>query len=85
MGEDPIAHKKRRDIISLDMLADIYFTDKAYENKNNDRSRGVYNLHIHPLFGKRDIFGISKKDILDFCNSYIDKRALRLLTARYNS
>lgn len=91
LGEDPIAHKKRRAIVSLDMLAGIYFTDKAYENKNNDRSRGVYNLHIQPLFGKRDIFGISKKDILDFRNNYIDKRApktingyVQLLTAIIN-
>jgi len=91
LGEDPIAHKKKRAIVSLDMLAEIYFTDKAYENKNNDRSRGVYNLHIQPLFGKRDIFGITKKDVLDFRNSYIDKRApktingyVQLLTAIIN-
>ena len=91
LGEDPLAHKKRRAIVSLDMLAEIYFTDKAYENKNNDRSRGVYNLHMRALFGKRDIFGITKKDILDFRNSYIDKRApktingyVQLLTAIIN-
>jgi len=91
LGEDPIAHKKRKEIVSLDMLADIYFEDKAYENKNNDRSRGVYNLHIQPLFGHKDIFDISKKDVLDFRNSYIDHRApktingyVQLLTAIIN-
>ena len=73
------------------MLADIYFEDKAYENKNNDRSRGVYNLHIQPLFGHKDIFDITKKDVLDFRNSYIDHRApktingyVQLLTAIIN-
>lgn len=91
LGEDPQAHKKRREIVSLDMLADIYFKDKAYENKSNDEFRRKYNLHIKPIFGKKDIFSITKKDVLDFRNSYIDKRApktinglVQLLTAIIN-
>ena len=91
LGEDPLTHKKQKKIVSLDMLANIYFEDKAYENKNNEKSRGIYNLHIKPIFGKRDVFGITKKDVLDFRNSYIDKRApktinglVQLLTAIIN-
>lgn len=61
LGEDPIAHKKRKEILSLDMLADIYFEDKAYENKNNDRSRGVYNLHIQISLGKEIFLELVKR------------------------
>lgn len=91
LGEDPLAHKKRKEIITLDTLALVYFEDKAYENKSNFKSRQKYTLHIQPVFGKRNIFEITKKDVLNFRNSYIKKKApktingiVQLLTAIIN-
>lgn len=91
LGEDPLAHKKRREIVTLDMLASVYFEDKAYENKSNEKFRQKYILHIQPIFGKRGIFSITKNDVLNFRNSYIKKNApktingiVQLLTAIIN-
>lgn len=91
LGEDPLAHKKRREVITLDKLAAIYFEDKAYENKSNLKFRQKYILHIQPVFGKRNIFEITKNDVLNFRNSYINKNApktingiVQLLTAIIN-
>ena len=64
LGEDPLAHKKKKNQIVLDDLANIYFEDKADENKTNDRQRGKYNLHIQPILGTKNIQTISKDDVI---------------------
>jgi len=91
LGEDPLAHKKRREKVTLDALAEHYFTDKEYENKSNRRSFQKYQLHIQPVFGNRHIFDIEKQDVLNFRNSFIKKKApktingiIQLLTAIIN-
>jgi len=73
------------------MIAEIYFSDKAYENKSNHRALQRYKRHIEPIFGKRDIFNIAKNEILNFRNSFIDTHApktingiIQLLTAIVN-
>ena len=91
LGVDPLAHKKRKNITTLDMIADVYFTDKAFENKSNDKFKQKYNLHIKPIFGSKNIFEINKNDVLKFRNSYIGNRApktingiIQLLTSIIN-
>ena len=63
-GEDPLAHKKKRKITTIDMLAHSYFEDKADENKTNIRQKGKYDLHIKPLLGEADILSLSKEEIV---------------------
>ena len=91
LGEDPLAHKKKRVKVTLDTLAEHYFTDKEYENKSNHRSYQKYKLHIQPVFGNKHLFSIDKQDILNFRNSFIKKKApktingiIQLLTAIIN-
>ncbi len=92
-GDDtPIVKHKRKKIITLDDLADVYFADKEYENSSNKFQRGKYNLHIKPIFGDVEVFMISREDILKFRNNLIDKSKapksingiIQLLTAIIN-
>ena len=68
-GVDPLAHKKKKKITTLDNIATVYFNDKADENKTNDRQKGKYELHIKPLFGSKDINAITKDDVQKFQKS----------------
>ena len=77
-GELPPQIEKRlkRKVVTLNSLAEKYFTDKS-ENKTNDQLRGKYNLHIGkvqdkngdlPLtsgspLGNKDVTAITKQDI----------------------
>ncbi|UFH60480.1 tyrosine-type recombinase/integrase [Sulfurovum mangrovi] len=62
-GVDPQEHRKKKHITTLDNLADVYFKDKAHENKANTKQEGRYNLHIKPSLGSKDINSITKADI----------------------
>lgn len=87
----PVVKHKKKEVTKLDQLAEVYFSEKAHENKTNDRQRGRYNLHIKPVFGSEDVFAISRENILSFRNDLSAKRApktvngiMQLLTAIIN-
>lgn len=63
-GIDPLAHKKKQHVTTLDNVAAVYFDDKADENKTNDRQKGKYELHIKPVLGSRDITAVTKDDVI---------------------
>ncbi len=63
-GIDPLEHKKKRNTVTLDDVANVYFDDKAGINKTNDRQKGKYELHIKPVLGKKDIHTITKDNVL---------------------
>ena len=71
----PIVRHKRKNITTVDELADIYFADKATENKENHRQQGKYNLHIKPVLGQSDVKTLSRDDILSFRNELNTRRA----------
>ena len=72
-GDDmPVVKHKRKNIVTLNDLADVYFTDKEYENSSNRRQQGKYNLHIQPVFGHTDVATISKSDIIKFRNNLLE-------------
>jgi len=71
-GDDiPIVKYKRKKATTLGDLADIYFTDKEFENSSNKGQLGKYNMHIKPVFGESDVFTMTKEDILNFRNSLV--------------
>ena len=70
--EAPVVKHKKKKIISIDSLASVYFKDKAYENRSNQRQIGKYNLHIKPVFGDVDLLSLTKSDINTFRNDLID-------------
>ena len=63
-GDDPLHHKKKKRVTTLDSLAAVYFSDKEAENKSNTKQRQRYDLHIKPVWGGRDVCSITKDEIL---------------------
>lgn len=87
----PVVKHKRKNVVTVNQLADVYFIDKAAENKENHRQRGKYNLHIKPALGNEDVMTLSRDDILKFRNSLSADKApktvngiIQLLTAIIN-
>ncbi len=64
-GELPPQVKKRlkKQIITLDSIADDHYKHKALHNRNNDHAKNRYNLHIKPILGSKDIISITVSDI----------------------
>ena len=60
-----ISNKKKKDIITYDNLANIYFADKKVKEERISR----YNLYIKSVFGNMDINNITKQKIKDFLES----------------
>lgn len=62
-GELPpqVAKRIKRDITTLDKLADIYFNDKE-DTRSNKKQRGRYDLHIKPKLGHKDITELTRDD-----------------------
>jgi integrase len=63
LGEDPQAHKKKQNILTLDDVAKQHYEYKALHNRNNQHSYRAYELHISPLLGKIPLTAISRKDV----------------------
>jgi site-specific recombinase XerD len=61
-GEDItiIKNKKKKEIVTLDDLAQTYFKDK----KSTPNRMSRYNIHIKPKVGNKDIQNISKASII---------------------
>ena len=69
-GEDItlISKKKKKDRITLNTIAGIYFKDKGTSSKQ----KAKYENHIEYFFGNENIENILKKDVLDFRNKLLD-------------
>ena len=76
LGEvpEPLARKLKREAITIDKLADVYFEDKKSSNKYNAKQRGRYELHIKPVLGHRDINTVTKADVQKLQNSLATKK-----------
>ena len=69
-GEDitKVANKKKKELITLDILANRYFDDRKSTNERKQK----YTNHIKPLIGNRQIENITKVDIKKVVNSVLD-------------
>lgn len=92
-GDDtPTLKYKKADTTTVDDLAQIYFKDKAVENKANKKQEGRYNLHLKNQLGSKSIHRISKDDILQVRKALIDAEKapktvngiIQLLSAIFN-
>ena len=63
-----VANKKKKELITLDILANRYFDDRKSTNERKQK----YNNHIKPLIGNRQIENITKVDIKKVVNSVLD-------------
>jgi len=64
-GELPVQIKKRvkKQIITFDEIAQQHYDEKALHNRDNEKARRRYEMHIKPSIGKLDITTISSDDI----------------------
>jgi integrase len=69
-GEDitKIANKKKKELITLNLLANRYFEDKKSSNERKQK----YSNHIKPLIGNKQIENITKTDIKKVVDSVLD-------------
>ena len=69
-GEDitVISAKKKKDIITLNHLAEKYFTDKKSSNERKQK----YENHIKGLIGNKQIDNITKADINKVINKVLE-------------
>lgn len=65
LGEEPpsVLKKKKREIVSLDSVALEHYQSKENHNRNNKLSKRKYEMHISPIFGKKDIKSITVEDM----------------------
>ncbi len=64
-GEVPPQVKKRikKQVITLDSVADNHYRYKALHNRNNNHAKNRYRLHIKPMLGNKDIAAITISDV----------------------
>ncbi|RLA80206.1 MAG: site-specific integrase [Epsilonproteobacteria bacterium] len=72
LGEDPLAKKKKKKIITLDDVAQIYFRQSVH-NKDNSKTKSKYKTKLKKKFGHIDIDNISSNDILNYQGELINK------------
>lgn len=68
----PTIKYKKRQFITLQNLADVYF-DEHYENKSNAKQLGRYILHMKPIFGNMDMYDLTREHILKWRKELINK------------
>ena len=66
LGEEPpsITKRKKKQIISLDSIANNSYALKALHNRNNKLSKRKYEMHVSPSLGEKDMRAITTDDIL---------------------
>lgn len=69
-GEDIsiVSKKKKKEFISLDAIANVYFSEKRTAKKQHSK----YTNHIKPFFGNKNIELISKEDIKKHRQALLD-------------
>lgn len=65
LGEEPpaITKKKKKEIISLDSVAEKNYASKELHNKSNKTSKRKYEMHVSPTLGSKDIRRITADDV----------------------
>ncbi len=65
LGEEPpaIAKKKKKNIITLDSVAEESYAIKEVHNKSNKTSKRKFEMHVSPIFGSKDIARIKTEDV----------------------
>ena len=73
IGTDPLQHKKKKKIITLDEIFLMYKDLKATESKDIIRTEQKYKSNIYKVFGMMDINEITTEQIVAFRKSLLDK------------
>ena len=60
---DQIIKRKKKDITTLDQVAKKHYEEKALHNRDNEKAKRRFELHIKPSIGNLDITTITTEDI----------------------
>lgn len=78
LGEDMptiLKQKEKKEKITFDTIAYLYFDSKKLHNKTNYRAQTKYESQLQPLLGYKDIHNITKTDILKIQKEFAETRA----------
>lgn len=67
--------KEKRKKITFDKIVYLYFDSKKLHNKTNYRSQTKYESQLQPHIGYKDIYSITKKDVLKIQQEFAETRA----------
>jgi integrase len=82
LGEDPMAHRKQKQQILFDTIANDYFVFLKTEGKKDTYNpANRYKLHVKPYLGNKSIISITRNDILAIQNRML--LTLSTATARH--
>jgi integrase len=76
LGEDPLAHKKQKQQLRFNTIAESYFQylmDEGKKDTYNPKNR--YDLHIKDYIGNKSITHITKKDIVSIKERMLKSRS----------
>jgi integrase len=71
LGDDPLAKKKKKKIVTLDDVAKIYF-EQSIHNKDNHKTKNKYFTKLQKRFGHRDIQEITPEEIIDYQAKFLE-------------
>ena len=65
LGEEPpaVAKKKKKNIITLDSVAEENYALKEMHNRSNKTSKRKFEMHVSPTLGSKDITKIKTEDV----------------------
>lgn len=70
-----LKNKEKKEKVTFDTIAYLYFDSKKLHNKTNYRAQTKYESQLQPLLGYKDIHYISKNDILNIQREFAETRA----------
>ena len=77
LGEQPpiINATHKRKIVTFDEIVTKYFKSKELHNKTNDQTKSRYESQLQEYIGSKDIYRITKNDILEIQTKMAQTRA----------
>lgn len=76
LGEDPLAHKKQKQLLKVNSIAESYFQyleDSGKKDIYNPKNR--YNLHVKEYIGNKSVSHLSKSDIISIKTRLLETRS----------
>ncbi len=65
LGEDPLSHKKKKQVTTIDDIARIYF-NQSIHNKDNRKTYNKYTSKLKKKFGNKNIASITSDQVFNY-------------------
>ncbi len=70
-----VTFKTKQEVVTFDKIAYAYFDSKILHNKTNHRTKTKYESQLKPTIGHRNIYSITKNDLIKIQNEFAQSRA----------